>query len=315
MTLETGSERQVRKSRSSAPRPELWVIDATALLFRAYYSMPPRLSPAGEPVGAVLGLGHLLRRLLRRAPERVVLVHDAGRLTFRNRLDPRYKAHRGEPPPDLAYQLELARAFGPAAGFLSLAVPDYEADDIMATLCRRATAAGLRVRLLGVDKDLCQLVRDDEPAVVLEDPRTGEVCDAAGVVRRLGVRPEQVVDFMALVGDSCDNVPGVPGVGPKAALALLQAFGDLDTLYASLDRVATLPLRGARGLAARLEAGRAEAFLARALVRLHDEVPLGEFDLHADTRWRGPRADAGEFFAALGSAGALRGLQALAPAN
>lgn len=313
MTLETLSERHVVRDISSVG-PELWVIDATALLFRAYYSMPPRLSPAGAPVGAVLGLGHLLRRLLRRAPERVVLVHDAGRFTFRNRLDPRYKAHRGEPPPDLSSQLELARQFGPAAGFLTLAVPDYEADDIMATLARRATGAGLRVRLFSVDKDLCQLVRDDEPAVVLEDPRTGDVYDAAGVAARLGVAPAQVVDFMALVGDSTDNVPGVPGVGPKAALALLAAFGDLDALYASLDRVASLPLRGAKGLAARLEAGRSEAYLARALVRLCDAVPLAELDLHAHTRWRGPRADAAEFFAALGSAGALHGLRALAAA-
>ena len=294
--------------------PELWVIDATSLLFRAYYGMPARLSPSGEPVGAVLGLGHLLRGLLRRAPERVALVYDAGRITFRNRLDPRYKANRGEPPPDLAPQFERARLFGVAAGFVSLSVPDYEADDLMATLARQAGAAGLRTRLLSVDKDLCQLVRDDAPAVVLEDPRSGEVCDAAGVVWRLGVAPRQVVDYMALVGDSTDNVCGVRGVGPKAAQALLDAFGDLDAIYGALDRVASLPLRGARGLAARLAAGRDEAFLARELVRLDAEVPLGGLDLDVHTRWRGPRADADAFFAALGSAGALRGLRSLAAA-
>lgn len=310
MSLETVIEGHVPKVTS--PAPELWVIDGTALLFRAYYGMPPRRSPAGEPVGAVLGLGHLLRHLLRRAPERVVLVFDAGRTTFRNRLDPRYKANRGEPPPDLAPQFERAREFGVAAGFVSLSVPDFEADDLMATLARSAAAAGLRTRLFSVDKDLCQLVRDEAPAVVLEDPRTSDVCDAAGVAARIGVRPAQVVDYMALVGDSTDNIPGVPGVGPKAAQALISEFGDLDALYASLARVELLPLRGAKGLARKLEAGRDEAFLARALVRLHDAVPLGELDLHAHTRWRGPRDDADEFFAALGSAGALRGLRSLA---
>lgn len=312
MTFGTLSEGHVLQTSSEVLAPELWVIDATALLFRAYYGMPAKLSPTGEPVGAVLGLGHLLRGLLRRAPERVVLVYDAGRTTFRSRLDPRYKANRGAPPPDLAPQFERARAFGVAAGFVTLSVPDYEADDLMATLAREATATGLRTRLFSVDKDLCQLVCDDAPAVVLEDPRTGEVCDAAGVVRRIGVAPRQIVDYMALVGDSTDNVPGVPGVGPKAALALIAAFGDLDSIYGALGRVASLPLRGARGLAARLEAGRDEAFLARELVRLDDAVPLGALDLDADTRWRGPPADADAFFAALGSAGSLRGLRSLA---
>lgn len=303
--------------RSASPRPpadELWVIDATALLFRAYYGMPARVSPGGVPVGAVLGLGHFLRQLLRRRPERVALVYDAGPTTFRNRIDPRYKANRGEPPPDLAPQFDLARALGEAAGLLTFSVPDYEADDLMATLARRGREEGLRVRLLSGDKDLCQLVRDDAPAVVIEDPRSGEVYDAAGVVRRIGVAPNRAVEFFALTGDSTDNVPGVPGVGPKAALSLVEAFGDLDRLYADLARVAALPLRGARSLAARLEAGREEAFLARRLVRLHDAVPLGAGDLRSAARWRGPRADAEAFFAALGSPGALRGLRALAPA-
>lgn len=311
MTLETVTSGHVATDMSVPPAPELWVIDATALLFRAYYGMPPKLSPAGEPVGAVLGLGHLLRGLLRRAPERVVLVYDAGRTTFRNRIDPRYKANRGEPPPDLAPQFERARQFGAAAGFVTLSVPDFEADDLMATLARGAASAGLRTRLLSVDKDLCQLVRDEAPAVVLEDPRSGDTWDGAGVVQRMGVQPSQVVDYLALVGDTSDNVPGVPGVGPKAAQALIAAFGDLDALYASLGKVAGLPLRGAKGLAARLEAGREAAFLARSLVRLHDAVPLGELDLHAHTRWRGPRDDADEFFTALGSVGALRGLRSI----
>lgn len=296
---------------SPAAAEELWVIDATALLFRAYYGMPARLSPTGGHVGAVLGLGHFLRGILRRRPAFVAIVHDAGQRTFRNRIDPRYKANRGDPPPDLAPQFDLARAFTEVAGLLTFSVPDYEADDLMATLARRAREEGLATRLFSGDKDLCQLVRDDAPRVVIEDPRTGEVYDADGVVRRVGVAPGRCVDFFALTGDTTDNVPGVPGVGPKAALSLVDAFGDLDRLYADLPRVATLPLRGARSLAQRLEAGRDEAFLARALVRLDDDVPIGAPVLRSAARWRGPRADADAFFAALGGQGALRGLRGL----
>lgn len=197
---------------SPAAAEELWVIDATALLFRAYYGMPARLSPTGGHVGAVLGLGHFLRGILRRRPAFVAIVHDAGQRTFRNRIDPRYKANRGDPPPDLAPQFDLARAFTEVAGLLTFSVPDYEADDLMATLARRAREEGLATRLFSGDKDLCQLVRDDAPRVVIEDPRTGEVYDADGVVRRVGVAPGRCVDFFALTGDTTDNVPGVPGV-------------------------------------------------------------------------------------------------------
>lgn len=314
MTEKAGFKRPELETSPPAPpaADELWVIDATALLFRAYYGMPARLSPAGVPVGAVLGLGHFLRGLLRRRPARVAIVHDAGKTTFRTRLDPRYKANRGEPPPDLAPQFDLARAFTEVAGLLTFSVPDYEADDLMATLARRGRAEGLAVRLFSGDKDLCQLVRDDAPAVVIEDPRSGDVSDEAGVVSRIGVAPARAVDFFALTGDSTDNIPGVFGVGPKAAVSLVQAFGDLDAMYADLGRVEALPVRGARSLAARLAVGRDEAFLARTLVRLHDDVPIGELELRTAARWRGPRADADAFFAALGSAGALKGLRTLA---
>ncbi len=313
MTLTAEPRGPDPKTSQVAAADELWVIDGTALLFRAYYGMPPRRSPAGVPVGAVLGLGQFLRAILRRRPGWVAVVHDAGKATFRNRIDPRYKANRGDPPPDLAPQFDLARRFTEVAGLLTYSVPDYEADDLMATLARRARAEGLATRLFSADKDLCQLVRDDAPRVVLEDPRTGDVTDAAGVVRRIGVSPERAVEFFALTGDSTDNVPGVPGVGPKAALSLVQAFGDLDRLYADLPRVATLPLRGARSLVARLEAGRDEAFLARALVRLHDGVPIGAPTLRSAARWRGPRADAAAFFADIGGQGALAGLRGLVP--
>lgn len=296
----------------AATADELWVVDATALVFRAYYGMPARSAPTGGPVGAVLGLGHQIRHLLRRRPTRVALAFDAGQHTFRGRIDPRYKANRGAPPPDLAPQFDLAFALAEAAGLAAFRLADFEADDVMATLTRRARAEGLAVRLFSNDKDLCQLVADAPPRVTIEDPRSGEVYDEVGVLRRIGVPPAQAVDYFALTGDGVDNVPGVPGVGPKAAQALMRAFGGLDAIYARLDEVATLPIRGARSLVERLQVGRDEAFLARRLVRLVDEAPLAARELCAATRWEGPRADAGAFFAALGSPGALRGFHALA---
>lgn len=306
-----------------AGRPELWVIDATALLVRAYYGSGPRVSPTGVPMGAVLGLSQLLLQVLRRGGARhVALVYDAGRVTFRNRIDPRYKAHRGEPPEDLVPQFELALRLGQALGFAAYSVPDYEADDLTATLARLAREEGVGARLVSVDKDLCQLVRDAAPAVRLEDPKTGELCDEEGVRQRMGVAPGRVVDAMALTGDTSDNIPGVRGVGRQAAVALLEAFGDLEGIYADLGRVEAMQVRGAKGLARKLEAGREEAFLARELVRLCDEVPVaavsigsgraavpavGEGGLLERTRWGGPGRSAEEFFAELGTPGSLRG--------
>ncbi|MBA3549204.1 MAG: hypothetical protein H0T76_22250 [Nannocystis sp.] len=305
---------------------ELWVIDATALLFRAFFGMPPRYSPSGVPIGAVLGLSQLLLQVVRRnRARRIALVYDAGRETFRNRLDPRYKAQRGEPPPELVPQFELALRLGQALGFAAYSVPDFEADDLMATLACQARAVGVGARLVSVDKDVCQLVRDAGPAVVVEDPKKGDILNEAGVRQRMGVAPAHVVDVMALTGDSSDNIPGVRGVGPMAAVALIEAFGDLEGIYADLGRVEALTLRGAKGLARKLEAGRAEAFLARDLVRLCDAVPIdglgagpgraavptGTGGLLTQTSWRGPGADAGELFDEIGTHGALRAFAAL----
>lgn len=316
-------------NRIAAPEgpPELWVIDATALLVRAYHGMHPRWSRSGAPVGALHGLAQLLMQVVRRnAARQVAVVYDAGRSTFRNRIDPRYKAHRGEPPEDLAAQLEPALRLGQALGFAAYSVPDYEADDLAATLARVAREAGTATRLVSVDKDLCQLVRDAGPAVRLEDPKTGELYDEASVRQRMGVLPASVVDLMALTGDTSDNIPGVRGVGRQAAVALLETFGDLEGIFADLGRIEAMTLRGAKGLARKLEAGRDEAFLARKLVRLCDEVPVAAVeavgsgraavpgaagDLLARTRWAGPGAGAEELFAELGIQGTLRGFFAL----
>jgi len=307
-------------------QPELLVIDATALLFRAYFGMRPRVAPDGTQVGAVFGLAQLIVQIVRREGGRqVALVYDAGRTTFRNRIDPRYKAQRGEPPAELVPQFDLALRLGQALGFAAYSVPDFEADDLMATLARAAREEGMATRLCSVDKDVCQLVRDAGPSTRVIDPKTGMVCDEAGVRERMGVPPWQVVDAMALTGDSSDNIPGVRGIGPRAAVALIEAFGDLEGIYADLGRTSGLALRGAKGLAQKLAAGREEAFLARRLVRLCDAAPIdaagpgdgrsaiptGPGGLSARTRWAGPDPAGRQLFAELGNDGPLRWSQQL----
>lgn len=295
--------------------PELLVVDGTAQLFRAYYGGGDRMAPDGTPVGGVMGVVQRLARLLRfERPKRVVAVFDAGQRTFRNDMDERYKANRGAPPPDLVPQFPLCREAVAALGLSTWCVPGFEADDLMATLARMATELGWRSRLLSVDKDLLQLVRDGDAPVVQEDPRSGQVYDEAGVFARLGVWPRQVVDYMALVGDSSDNVPGVKGVGPKTAAALIAEFGDLDGVFAGLDRVAQLKIRGAKTLGARLNAGRAEADLARRLVRLRADVDLElpSGGLAEAACWSGPAQNVDRFFGRLGLRGPGASLRTLA---
>ena len=294
--------------------PTLLVIDGTALLFRVYYGMPSRRAQNGVEVGDVMGVCHQLLGILRRRLEdHVVVVYDAGQKTFRNRIDPSYKANRGDPPDDLVPQFDLVKEASSALGFLSLTLIDYEADDLMATLAVHAREAGMRTRLVAIDKDLCQVVDDGAPAIDICDPKTDVLTDAAGVVERLGVRPEQVVDFMALTGDSTDNIKGVKGVGPKAAQALLAAFGSLDDILDNLARIEFLSARGAKGLAKKMEAGREDVLLARRLVRLDEAVPIS---VDAATiaelgRWRGPQPEAEQFFHGLGIRGPLAGLRRL----
>ena len=299
-------------SASSSPA-EVVVIDGTAILFRAYYGAPPAQSPDGTPVGAVLGaLRTLVDVMGRTQTVHVVVVFDAGQRTFRNDLDPAYKANRGAPPPDLVPQFDLVQEAVRALGFATSCIPGYEADDLMATLARVAREQGRGAWLLSPDKDLFQLVVDSAPPVRVYHWHTRSVIDGAAVKARLGVSPEQAVDYFALVGDSSDNVQGVRGVGPKAASALVASLGDLRSIYARLDEVVTLKIRGAKSLRAKLEAGQRDAELALKLVTLRDDVDLGlERPLETWARWKGPTEGAGALFAALGSDAPLNAMRTI----
>lgn len=243
----------------------LLVIDGTALVLRPWFAGRGR--PATEARNVV--------RHARRQVSHCCVVVDRTLDTFRRELDPTYKAHRPLPPEELIaefdrFEVEVAELGVPVFGDLR-----HEADDWAASLARAGVAAGLEVHLRAADKDLFQLVRDAPPAVMVVAPSRGWEVDEAEVEARLGVRPDQVVDYLALVGDSSDGVRGVRGVGAKTAAALLQALGSLDGIYARLDEVPGLPIRGARTLPGKLEAGHQDALLARRLVTLVDDLDLG----------------------------------------
>ncbi len=250
-----------------------WLIDGMAYVFRSYYGVRPIAAPDGTPVNAVFGLGMTLQKLLKdHKPEHVACCFDAGQRTFRSDLYPPYKQNRGEAPEDLIPQFDLCRALAGHMGMATVMVPGFEADDIIATLTTRLLASGHEVVIVSGDKDLAQLLR---PGVRQYDLSKEQWRTHDDVPAWMGVHAHQVVDLQALTGDQVDNVPGVRGVGPKAAVALLEVYGTLEAIYADLDGVEALPIRGAAGLRRKLEEGREMAHLCRQLVQLHHDVPCG----------------------------------------
>ena len=204
----------------------LVLIDGSGFIFRAYHALPPMTRADGTPVNAVFGFSNMLGRLLQNhVGTHVAVVFDAGRTTFRNRLYDDYKAHRPEPPDELKPQFALVRDATAAFGVPGLEVPDWEADDIIASYTREAAERGGRVTIVSSDKDLMQLVG---PGVEMQDPIKQKPIGPAEVVEKFGVPPEKVADVQALMGDAVDNVPGVPGIGPKTASQLIQEHGDLE---------------------------------------------------------------------------------------
>ncbi|MBL8784456.1 MAG: hypothetical protein JNJ59_06110 [Deltaproteobacteria bacterium] len=251
-----------------AERRRLVVVDAHGHAFRAFHALGSMQAPDGRPVQAIYGLAGLLKRLV--VDERwdyIAVVFDAPddqRRTFRTGLYADYKAHRPERPVDLAIQIPVLRDATRAMGLACLEHPDFEADDCIATIVAQAEAAAVETTILSADKDLFQLVSQ---RTTVWDAMRGKRYDTAGVVEKLGVPPHLVADYLALVGDASDNVPGVPGIGPKGACTLLGTLGSLDAVYAALD---TLPPREQKRLAEHRE----RAYLSRELTRLRADVPL-----------------------------------------
>ncbi len=255
-----------------------YLIDGMAYVFRSFFGMRSMSAPDGTPINAVFGLGMTLQKLLHEhKPELVACCFDAGAKTFRNDIFPEYKANRGAPPEELVPQFDLCRELVGCMGIATATCPGYEADDVMATLAARLVADGHEVVIVTGDKDMAQVLG---PGVRIYNLAKDDWWTADSVPGRMGVRADQVRDFLALKGDAVDNIPGVRGVGEKAATALLGAFDDLDAIYADLDRVETLPVRGAKSLRAKLEVDRDNAMLSRRLADLDLEAPC---DLEAAT--------------------------------
>ena len=257
-------------------RGVVYHVDASFFVFRAYHSMPPDMADAdGNATHALYGFARFLGDLIEEVrPERLCVAFDHSlnsETSLRNAIYPLYKANREPAPEDLKRQFALCREFCRLLGVAEFASSAYEADDIIGTMTVRARAAGLRNVLVTRDKDLSQLIRDGD---VFWDYTGKASYHYHDIGARFGAAPERVADFLALTGDSVDNIPGVPGVGRKTATELCAAYASLDALYANLDQIPQLKLRGAARIAASLAAHREVAYLARRLTGIVCDVPL-----------------------------------------
>lgn len=253
-----------------------YAIDASYYVFRAWFSIPDDMRDhQGNAVNALYGFTRFLGDFLEHTrPEFVAVAFDTALETcFRNDIYPDYKANRDPAPEELKLQFDRCREVTRALGCREFASPRFEADDIIGTLVHRMRAQGLRSTILSRDKDLLQLL---DAGDALWDFTGGKKTAYKDVRGRFGVTAEQMVDYLALAGDSVDNIPGVPGVGPKTAAALLDHFGDLDSLYARLDEVAAVNVRGAAKLGLRLDTHRDHAMVSRRLTRIKIDVPLDD---------------------------------------
>lgn len=255
---------------SQAP---LVLVDGSSYLYRAFHALPPLTTSTGMPTGAVKGVLNMLKSLRKQYPDSpFAVVFDAKGPTFRDALFAEYKANRPSMPDELRVQVEPLHAAVRALGLPLLCVEGVEADDVIGTLARSSAAALRPVVISTGDKDMAQLV---DGHITLVNTMTGSTLDVDGVKEKFGVGPELIIDYLALMGDKVDNIPGVPGVGEKTALGLLTGVGGgLDVLYASLNKVPELPIRGAKGLPAKLEENREQAYLSYQLATIKTDVAL-----------------------------------------
>lgn len=247
------------------------LVDASVYIFRAYHALPDSLRGRdNRPLNVVYGFADFLCRILAQAePTQIALAFDESlESSFRNELYPAYKANRESAPAELKMQIADCQALGQALGLTSLVSDRYEADDIIGTLAARTDAP---VTIVSSDKDLAQLLGEHD---ILWDYARDIRYTPAAIHAKFGVHCKQIVDYLALMGDAVDNIPGVPGIGAKTAAALLAKRPTLDAVYADLDGVKTLPIRGAASIAAKLESGRESAFMSRELARIAIHVPL-----------------------------------------
>ncbi|HDL5422758.1 TPA: DNA polymerase I, partial [Mannheimia haemolytica] len=250
----------------------LVLVDGSSYLYRAFHAFPPLTNRLGEPTGAMYGVLNMLKSLISQVnPSHIAVVFDAKGKTFRDELFKQYKSHRPPMPDDLRPQIEPLHRIIKALGIPLISIEGVEADDVIGTLAVQAAKDGKDVLISTGDKDMAQLVNDH---IMLINTMNNTLLDREGVIEKYGIPPELIIDFLALMGDSADNIPGVKGVGEKTALALLQGIGSLEQIYANLDQIATLSFRGAKNFAPKLEAEKANADLSYLLATIKTDVEL-----------------------------------------
>ncbi|OBU21143.1 DNA polymerase I [Photobacterium aquimaris] len=257
---------------ATIPENPLILIDGSSYLYRAYHAAPNFTNSDGEPTGAIYGVVNMLRSMLRQfSTDRIAVIFDAKGKTFRDDIYPEYKANRPPMPDDLRGQIEPLHAVIKAMGLPLIAISGVEADDVIGTLATQASQQGMPVLISTGDKDMAQLVDQN---VTLINTMTDVVMDPAGVVDKFGIGPELIIDYLALMGDKVDNIPGVPGVGEKTAKALLTGVGGLDALYANLDDIAPLGFRGSKTMAKKLLDNKEAAYMSYKLATIKLDVEL-----------------------------------------
>lgn len=250
----------------------LILVDGSSYLYRAFHALPPLTNSKGIPTGAAKGVINMIRKLHKDYPEsEVAVVFDAKGKTFRDEIYAEYKANRPPMPDDLRVQIQPIHDIIQAMGIPLLVVEGVEADDVIGTLAAQATDQGVDVIVSTGDKDMAQLV---SAHVALVNTMTDTFLDPQGVTDKFGIPPELIIDYLALMGDKVDNIPGVPGVGEKTALALLQGLGDLDAIFDNLDAIAELGFRGSKTMAGKLTEHRESAYLSRELATIKTDVAL-----------------------------------------
>lgn len=254
-----------------APNP-LVLVDGSSYLYRAFHAFPPLTNSAGEPTGAMYGVLNMLKSLISQVqPSHIAVVFDAKGKTFRDEMFEQYKSHRPPMPDDLRKQIQPLHDIIHALGIPLLVIEGVEADDVIGTLAVAASKANQKVLISTGDKDMAQLVDDN---IMLINTMNNTLLDREAVIEKYGIPPELIIDYLALMGDSADNIPGVAGVGEKTALGLLQGIGSMAEIYANLDKVSELPIRGAKKLGDKLLAEKEMADLSYRLATIKTDVAL-----------------------------------------
>ncbi|GAB5381648.1 MAG: DNA polymerase I [Aliiglaciecola sp.] len=257
---------------ANIPENPFVLVDGSSYLFRAFHGMPPLTNSKGQDTGAIYGVINMLRSLVKQySPTNIAVVFDAKGKTFRDDIYPEYKANRPSMPDELRSQIEPLHAIIKAMGLPMIVEEGVEADDVIGTLAQQATEQGRATLISTGDKDMAQLVNEH---VTLINTMNNHIMDQEGVLEKFGIPPDLIIDFLALKGDKVDNIPGVPGVGDKSALGMLQGLGGIEDIYNNLDKIAQLEFRGAKKMAVKMQEFEEQARLSYELATIKLDVKL-----------------------------------------